>query len=1104
VTQRLRFSVLGPLEVCDGDRRLALGGRRSQTLVALLLLTPGEPQRRDVLIDAIWAQSPPRDAEHALDNLVSRVRSVLGADVIRSGPGTYALAVERDSIDSVRFERLSDEGRAALAAGDPARAAALFGEGLRLWRGEPLADLDTAPAVGDFARRLLERRAAVVEDEVDAQLALGAHQELLPKLRSLVAEEPLRDRRRGQLMLALYRAGRQAEALQAYQDAREYLAAELGLEPGRALRDLELAIARHDPALDLPSTASLPTRGDVTGPRPRSRSRRVVLAALGLAAMAASVLVFTGAGDNPGGASLAGNGVMFIGKDGVHAVDTDAAMGAIATLGDAVWGANFATGRVVRVDPHRGAVTQTAHVGDGPSGVAVAGDDVWVADAPRDRVVRVDGASGDVVQRVEVGRSPVAITAGYGSVWVASAGDQTLARIDPGTGRVVAKRDLRAVPGALAAGAGGIWVSEPEARQVVRINPRSQVVDVTVAVGAGPRSLSAANRSVWVANTLDATVSRIDVGHGAVLATTPVGGAPTALLADGKGVWVGVRGTGELLRLEGPAGRVERRRDLPGRPDALARIGGGVAVALSPAPSEHRGGTLRVRTASLVESVDPGDCCVTPSEITSLLYDGLTGIDRSSPTAPGVVADLALALPAPTAGGKVYTFILRPGLRYSTGEPVRASDFRRGFERVLRTTNEGWLSLGILGGSAGCVAGRRCNLRDVVVADDVARKVSIHLSRPDPELLHKLSGHVAAPVPPSTPRRIGVQAIPGTGPYRVARFHVGRTLVLERNPYFREWSPAAQPAPRPERLVFSLGGEPADAAEAVLRGDADVSLDPPSPATLGRLRTERPGQLHVHHRLNTDFQWLNLRAPPFDDARVRRALNLAVDRRAAVAAFGGPGFAFATCQLLPPGVSGYAPYCPYTRRPSRHGVWRAPDLARARRLVAASGTRGMRVTLWSFPDEPSGPTLSRVVVRALTQLGYRARLRVYRDFGMLLKGSAPLQILAADPVFDYPSAARVLGSFQGICQTRGPGGADDRGAPCDPRLLGLIAAAVKRDATDVAAARRLWAAADRRLVDLAALVPLVNEAAIVVTGPQVGNYGWSPAVGALLGQMWLQ
>ena len=140
----------------------------------------------------------------------------------------------------------------------------------------------------------------------------------------------------------------------------------------------------------------------------------------------------------------------------------------------------------------------------------------------------------------------------------------------------------------------------------------------------------------------------------------------------------------------------------------------------------------------------------------------------------------------------------------------------------------------------------------------------------------------------------------------------------------------------------------------------------------------------------------------------------------------------------------------------------------------------------------------------LTQLGYRARLRIYHNPRTLERAPGPLQILAADPDFDRASAAQVLGGLLGPCQTRGPGGAGDRGPPCDPRFLGLVAAAVKRDATDVAAARRLWTAADRRLVDFAGLVPLVNEAAIVVTGPGVSNYGWSPAVGALLGQMWLE
>ena len=144
----LRFSILGPFEVHEDGRRVPIGGRRPRMLVALLL-APNEPRRRDSLIEAIWAGTPPRDAEHALDNLVSRVRKELGADVIRSGQGGYALVVEPEALDAVRFETLAAEGR---AAADPARAAALLREALALWRGEPFADLGDEPALADAVR----------------------------------------------------------------------------------------------------------------------------------------------------------------------------------------------------------------------------------------------------------------------------------------------------------------------------------------------------------------------------------------------------------------------------------------------------------------------------------------------------------------------------------------------------------------------------------------------------------------------------------------------------------------------------------------------------------------------------------------------------------------------------------------------------------------------------------------------------------------------------------------------------------------------------------------------------------------------------------------
>jgi ABC-type transport system substrate-binding protein/DNA-binding SARP family transcriptional activator/sugar lactone lactonase YvrE len=1104
----LRFVLLGPLEALMGGRSVALGGRRSRTLVAVLVLHPNEPVRRDALIEAIWGNAPPGSASHALDNLVSRVRGQLGADVLQSRPGGYVLVVDPARVDAFRFEALAGQGRDALARGEPERAAGLLREALGLWRGEPLADLADEPALADEIRRLADARAVAVEDRVDADLGLGRHGALVSELRSLVAQEPLRERRRVQLMLALYRSGQHAEALRVYREAQAYLAGELGLEPGRELRALELAIVRHDPELAPPRAPPASGARAAAPKRRRGQPRRRLLGAamlLGAAALVGAVaLVTAGGSSEPASISLRGGGVVVVGKDGVTSVATDVGLSGLASLGGAVWASSYASGRVIRVDPARGAVTQTVPVGQGPGSVVAAAGDLWVVDAVGGRVVRVDGATGQVVQHVRVGESPVAVAAGFGSVWAASAGDQSVARLDPRSGRVTARIEVGAAPAAMSAGAGGVWVAEPEGRRVVRIEPRGEVIDVTVPVGGGPRAVSASGDAVWVANTLDATVSRVDPSLGQVLATTPVGGAPVALAADADGVWVAVRDDQALVRLTGPSARVARRVGVGGRPVALDLLGESVAVAVSAAAGEHRGGTVRVAALLPVPSLDPADCCVIPPEIPAVLYDGLTGFDRLSSSAPSLVADLAVALPAPTAGGTVYTFTLRPDLRYSTGAPVRASDFRRAAERVVRAGNEGARAFEHLDGVSRCPRGRPCDLRDSVVADDAAATVSFHLARPDPEFLYKLAGHVTAPVPVGAPVTVGTRALPSTGPYRVRRFTASREIVLERNPFFSEWSPTAQPAGRPDRIVFSLGGRPDDAAAAVLRGAADVMLGAPSQAVLARLRTEHPGQLHLHTAPGLFWAWLNTRAAPFDDVRVRRALNLAVDRDAAVDVFGGPGTALATCQAIPPGISGYARYCPYTRRPTATGRWQGPDLARAKRLVAGTHNRGMLVTYWTFNlREDAG--LARLTLRALRQLGYRTRLRFLDDPPPSLRPDQ-VQAAGAGGTLDYPSARPFLSPFLSCrgWRARRPGDVPNPSAFCDREMIAAIAAAVRLETVAPDRARRRWAAADRRLVDQAAWVPLVNPVAVYVTGSRVGNYAWSPAVGALVDQMWVR
>ncbi len=243
----MEFRVLGPLEVVDGGQAVDLPRRKHRALLAALLLHAPEPVSPDRLIEELWGESPPRTARDALQNYVSLLRKALGADVLVTREAGYVLDVAPDQIDLGRFERLCAEAR---AAADVAERTGSLREALGLWRGPPLADLAYEPFAALEIARLEELRLAAREELIDAELELGRHADLVPELERLIEEHRFNEHLRGQLMLALYRAGRQAEALEAYQEARRELDEELGLEPGTPLRELEQAILRHDPALD--------------------------------------------------------------------------------------------------------------------------------------------------------------------------------------------------------------------------------------------------------------------------------------------------------------------------------------------------------------------------------------------------------------------------------------------------------------------------------------------------------------------------------------------------------------------------------------------------------------------------------------------------------------------------------------------------------------------------------------------------------------------------------------------------------------------------------------------------------------------------------------
>src|SRR5215207_6863805 len=221
----------------------------------MLALEAGRVVSAGRLIEGVWDE-PPDTAATALQGHVSQLRRVLGEDTILTRTPGYLLAVEPEAVDAVRCERALERARAALAAEDPAAAGRMLENALALWRGEPLADLEDAPFARDALPGLQELRVALEEERFEAQLALGRHAEAIPALRELVAREPLRERLRAQLMLALYRGDRQAEALDVYEAGRRALSDELGIDPGERLRALHEAIVRHDTALGAPRRAA--------------------------------------------------------------------------------------------------------------------------------------------------------------------------------------------------------------------------------------------------------------------------------------------------------------------------------------------------------------------------------------------------------------------------------------------------------------------------------------------------------------------------------------------------------------------------------------------------------------------------------------------------------------------------------------------------------------------------------------------------------------------------------------------------------------------------------------------------------------------------------
>jgi peptide/nickel transport system substrate-binding protein len=393
------------------------------------------------------------------------------------------------------------------------------------------------------------------------------------------------------------------------------------------------------------------------------------------------------------------------------------------------------------------------------------------------------------------------------------------------------------------------------------------------------------------------------------------------------------------------------------------------------------------------------------------------------------------------------------------------------------------------------------------VTDSRARTITVHLERPDAEFLHKLTMMWAAVVPAGSPGRGTLGATPpGTGPYRVARWDGRRGGLLVRNPYFgvaSRWRPAGF-ADRIEVRVRREGSVEAQIA-AVQRGSADLAViaNPFASAVshdrLRALATDSPGRVQSTPVPTTDWLFLDVRRRPFDDIRVRRAVNLAIDRARIVTLSGGPEVGQPACQVLPVAFPAHEPYCPYTAHPSRAGAWTAPDLERARSLVAASGRAGARIIVWMPPFRRA---VGRYVTALLNRLGFRATLRIPPGTGFgedtddYLRAHAVPQGWAAD----YLAPSTFIETNFTCAATADRGGLN-LSRLCDSTLERRIDRALALPPADAAAA---WAAAEQRLTDLAAAVPMTQRRAVVLVSRRVGNVQTHAQWFTLLDELWVK
>jgi peptide/nickel transport system substrate-binding protein len=511
-----------------------------------------------------------------------------------------------------------------------------------------------------------------------------------------------------------------------------------------------------------------------------------------------------------------------------------------------------------------------------------------------------------------------------------------------------------------------------------------------------------------------------------------------------------------------------------------------------------RGGTLTLLANSNWGPADPAkNYTLQEWQLLIVTNDGLVQF-RSAGGAAGteLLPDLATAIPKPTNGGKTYTFTLRPGIKYSNGTSLKASDFVTVMKRQFTVPGPANGFYSGIDGASGCLKNAAtCDLSKGVVPNDAAGTVTFNLTAPDPEFLYKLSLPFAFAVPGNTSLKdLGNNPPPGTGPYMWKSYDPQHEAVLVRNPFFKVWNAATQPDGMVDEIDYKFGLTVEAEVTQVENGQADWVFDPPPSDRLNELSTQYSSQVHVNPLTAEYYFALNVNIPPFNNLKARQAINFAADRNAYVKIYGGPSLAVPTCQVLPPNFPGYKPYCPYTTTPG-DGAWHGPDLAKAKQLVNESGTKGAKVAVVGTTDEV-GKAIAEQMVNDLNAIGYNASAKLLAggiQYGYIQNSDNNVQVGYSQWYQDYPAASDFLNVLFG-CPGFHPhsDASPNISGFCDKSIQAEMDAALTLGETDPTSANVQWAKIDQQVTDQAPMVQLFNPKLIDFVSKRVKGYAWSP------------